>query len=230
MDIDIDFWLWSLNAPADRLKVLAEHLSGDESARAARFVQDKHGREYRAARGRLREILAGYIGAPPGKLQFLYNAHGKPYLEGGPFFNLSHAGGHAVLVVCEDAEVGVDIEIVRDVEPGVPERFFSSAENAALNALPEGLWDAGFLRCWTRKEAILKARGVGLSQPLDSFDVTLEPSKRARVTRIDGGNPDDWTLRHINLGPLMLGAIAIEAKGRPVHVRPKGDFFPRGIF
>lgn len=215
--IILDLWLWPLTLPTDRFVGL---LSPDEAARAARFVAPAHGDAYRTGRGRLREILGGYCAVAPQMLRFDYNAHGKPALAGGPAFNLSHAAGWAALVVAPAAPamaLGIDIEAHRTVEHGLADRFFSAAERADLAMFPPDQWQDGFFRCWTRKEAMVKACGPGLSMPLDSFDVTLTPT--ARLTRLEGACVADWTLLHLDLAPGFVGAVAAESRGAPCTLR-----------
>jgi len=198
---------------------LAPHLSPDEAARAARFVFERDRIAYRIGRGRLREILGAHTGEAPEALRFTYGDHGKPALPGGPEFNLSHSGGLACLAI-SDRVLGVDIEAHREIEEGVAERFFSPAEYAALSALPASGWTDGFFRCWTRKEAVVKAMGDGLSIPLDRFDVTLGPGEPPRMTRLDPehGAAAGWRLAHLDLGPGMTGALAMETGGEALRI------------
>lgn len=207
--VPLDLWLWPLAPPCP--PALAAHLSPTEAARAARFVNPDHGEAYRIGRGRLREILAQMTGGPPAYLDLRTASHGKPWLPGGPRFNLSHSGGWAALAVTQaPLDLGLDIEAFRPVEPGVAHRFFAPGENTSLAALPSRDWAAGFFRCWTRKEAVVKAVGDGLSIPLNAFDVTLAPGDAAEVTRMDPdlGAARDWRLTHLDLGPTFVGAIA----------------------
>ncbi len=229
MDLEIDLWMWPLDQDTGRDADCAARLSPDEAARAARFVHAAHARRYRAGRGRMREILAGYSGVDPAALVFDYNPQGKPGLADGPAFNLSHAAGWAALVVSvAPVALGVDIEALRPVEDAVARRFFSNRENAALSRLTPDCWPDGFFRCWTRKEAFIKACGPGLSMPLDSFDVTLTPDTPARLERISGRSsaPADWSLHHLDLGPRLLGAIAVKNRGRPVRIVSKSKDTP----
>lgn len=166
----------------------------------------------------MREVLARWTGTTPAALRFGTEGAGKPLLAPGPCFNLSHAAGIACLAVHPDRPLGVDIEAPRPVEEGVAARFFSAAERAELAALHPGLWLAGFLRCWTRKEAVVKALGLGLGAPLDAFDVTLTPGMPAAVTRIAIGPPGDWYLTHLSLPGGMVGAVALRGDRLPVTV------------
>ncbi|WP_068308705.1 4'-phosphopantetheinyl transferase family protein [Aliiruegeria sabulilitoris] len=204
-----DLWIWSLTPGEDRLAALRSLLSDDEQARAARFRRASDRVHFEAAHGRLREILSLYCDRPPDALHFETCENRKPFLPGGPEFNLSHAAGWAALVI-DDEPVGVDIERFRTVEPGIAERFFSPAEVAALDALPLEEREGGFFRCWTRKEAFVKAIGTGLTIPLESFDVSLSPEPfPTRVTiRLPEMAAQNWMITPFELATDFPGAIA----------------------
>jgi 4'-phosphopantetheinyl transferase len=223
--ITIDLWIWSLDAGQAERERLARWLSADEAARAARFHFERDQRQHVVAHGRLREILAARTSAAPDRLRFAVSKHGKPTLAEPhgppPHFNLSHAGGLAALAVSDDAELGLDIEAIRPLKEDVAGRFFSAREVAAYRALPEPDRLPGFYRCWTRKEAVLKSLGDGLSRRLDSFDVTLRAEEPPRIERIDGepDAPRDWSLLHFDPAPGFVGAIALRSQGRAVVLR-----------
>ena len=214
MDHTIDIWTWRLAPPPHDIVRLRGLLSPDETARADRFVKATDRTAFCAGRGILREILASYSGASARDLLFSYCAYGKPSLPGGPVFNLSHSGGTACLAVNTGADcaLGVDIEAFRPVDDAVAARFFSPAEYTALSALPAAQWQNGFFRCWTRKEAFVKACGQGLSMPLHQFDVTLDPHAPARLLRLNGGAPAEWKMLHMDLGPCLVGALAVQTR------------------
>ncbi|WP_375687044.1 4'-phosphopantetheinyl transferase family protein [Pseudooceanicola sp. LIPI14-2-Ac024] len=217
MPIDIALHLWRLDdaAEGDRL---ARHLDDGELARADRFVRPRDGLAYRIGRGRLREVLGAVTGTPPAALRFTYGAHGKPALPDGPEFNLSHSGALACLAIA-DRPLGADIEVVRPIEDAVAERFFAPGEYAALSQLDGTGWVRGFHRCWTRKEAVVKAMGDGLSIPLDLFDVTLGVDEPPRMTRLAPalGRADDWRFLHLEVGDDILGAVAMQSGGAPIR-------------
>lgn len=216
MGVAVDLHIWRLDPPEDPDADIAL-LSADETARMARFVYDKHRTAYLAARAGLRRHLGAIMDHPPGELVFTYGPQGKPALPGGPAFNLSHAGDLACLAVHPTCDLGVDIEAFRDIEEGLAERFFAPGEISALQAMPATAQDAGFFRCWTRKEAVIKALGGGLSIPLDAFDVTLD-ANRAALIRLepDYGQASDWALHPFGLGPQMVGAVAAKTGGTPI--------------
>ena len=168
----------------------------------------------------LRCILGLYLNRDPGSLSFHYTAHGKPGLvfESGSDtvrFNLSHSHNSALYAVARDRELGIDLEFVHGQPQAeeIAERFFSSREITTLRALPPALQRYAFFLCWTRKEAYIKARGEGLSLPLDQFDVSLTPGEPAELlsTRPDPLEADRWTLRDLSLqSPGYAAAIAVE--------------------
>jgi 4'-phosphopantetheinyl transferase len=178
-------------------------LSADERARADRFRFERDRSRYTVGRGLLRALLGRYLGRRPEDVEVSYGAYGKPHLAGpGPWFNLAHSGTVALYCVTSAGEIGVDVE--RDdanfARERIAERFFSPTEVAILRALPEALQPRAFLTCWTRKEAFIKARGDGLSLPLDSFDVSLAPGVPAAIERtawsID--EPGSWRLEDLS--------------------------------
>jgi len=114
-----------------------------------------------------------------------------------------------------DAELGVDVEHIRAdfASEDVARRFFSRAEVEVFNALPKEEQVAAFFRCWTRKEAYIKAIGKGLSQALDAFDVTLAPGMQAALLRAEEDDAERWLMRDVDVGEGYAGALAVE---RPV--------------
>lgn len=196
-------------------------LSPDERDRAGRFLRPIHRDRYAAGRAWLRRVLAGYLGRSPSEIAFAYGQHEKPALAGGPGwldFNLAHSEEHALLAVSPGFPVGVDIEVLRPVDEKLPQRFFAPGEVAALAALPAAARQAAFFRCWTRKEAYLKALGSGLATPLDAFEVTLGPGEAARLLRV-AGKPDEaaaWQMLHWEPEgqlPRRMGAVAARRRG-----------------
>jgi 4'-phosphopantetheinyl transferase len=152
-------------------------LDENERARAARFIFERDRSRFIAAHAWVRITLAGYLGLDPASLRFATGPHGKPHLVGTPIdlrYNLSHAGDRALLAVALGHDVGVDVERERAIDvPGLSQRFFAPSESEAIRALPEAEQLQAFLRCWTRKEAFIKARGDGLAFPLGGFEVSL---------------------------------------------------------
>lgn len=229
--VALDLWLWPLDAPPERRAALAAHLDASELARATGYHRDSDRAAFEVARGRMREILGGYLGCAPRAVPLVTGPHGRPLLGTGaggrgPAFNLAHAGGWAALVTGPHRlALGIDIEPWREVEPEVAARFFSPAERAELAALPPDQWRAGFFNAWVRKEALLKALGAGLMRPLDSFDVTLTPAAPARLTRLSGAVASRWQLHPLELRPGFPGCIALRHAG-PVALTVREGALP----
>ena len=211
-----------MNPPESLLQVFERTLAPDERERAARFYFDRDRRKFTAARGQLRMILGRYTGADPTALVFSYGPRGKPALSGqfqpaNLKFNLSHSGELALLAVTLDREVGVDIEDIHTLNDAeaIAERLFSPNETSVFRALPEPERLEGFFRCWTCKEAYVKATGDGLSRPTESFDVVFTRGERTRLVSVDG-EPDEavrWRMAALEPATGYIGAIAVEGEG-----------------
>jgi 4'-phosphopantetheinyl transferase len=213
----VHVWRIALDQPDESLKRFRRTLEPDELNRAGRFHFEKHRRHFIVARGFLRSVVARYLETQPETLRFSYGAYGKPELTSEHVlrFNLSHSHEVALLAVTLDAELGVDVEHIRAdfASEDVARRFFSRAEVEVFNALPKEEQVAAFFRCWTRKEAYIKAIGKGLSQALDAFDVTLAPGMQAALLRAEEDDAERWLMRDVDVGEGYAGALAVE---RPV--------------
>ncbi|MBV8407086.1 MAG: 4'-phosphopantetheinyl transferase superfamily protein [Alphaproteobacteria bacterium] len=210
MAIAVEACLAALDVGAPTRTKLADLLSPDERARACAFHSEQHRSRYIVRRGRLRELLAQRLGKKPQAIDLTNNAFGKPSLVDGPLcFNLSHSRATALYVMARGVEVGCDIEwrLPELASRRVADWLFSAGERAALDSLQGDAWLEGFFNCWTRKEAVLKGRGRGLSQPFD-FDVSLRPGEPATILRGAGG----WSLRALEPMPGLHAAIAVQAE------------------
>jgi 4'-phosphopantetheinyl transferase len=191
--------LWLTLAPAERER--AEHLIPLDVRR--RFV---------ASRGVLRAILGRYLGLPAAGVVLAVGPNGKPELAPSRqapalWFNYSRSVELALFCVSGTGPVGVDVEYVQpdfDWEPVAA--LLGPGERDALDSLPVELRRAAFFRNWTRKEACLKAAGVGLGFPLDAFEVPVEPEHPPSV--------GSWWLRTCEPGAGYVGAVASEAPGQ----------------
>jgi 4'-phosphopantetheinyl transferase len=175
--------LFGLDRGPDELALLHDLLDPEERARARQFRNPRDASRFVARRGQMRLLLAAATGRAPGSIRIARTPAGKPHVEDAPRFSLSHAGPVALLALSDTAEVGCDIERRNPdlADRGVAARFFAPAECRALDALVGEAWVEGFFNCWTRKEAVVKALGLGLSYPLDSFEVTLLPGEPAAL-------------------------------------------------
>ena len=213
---EVHLWQATLDGrPAD---IFESFLSADELNRANRFHFTKDRNHFVVARGLLRNLLAAYLGINCAELRFSYGAQGKPFLvldSGAQInFNLSHSHGRAAFAFTRGRELGIDIEYVKeDFEAEViAKRFFSRAEVLALCTVPAELRKQAFFNCWTRKEAYIKARGEGLSMPLDQFDVTLRPDEPVRLlnNHVEEREVSRWSMQAIPAPEGYAGALVVE--------------------
>jgi len=224
---EVHLWRVDLAAVAGAEQKWQRVLSPDERTRAARFHFAKDRQFFTATRALLRTILGSYVASDPAKLVFHYSEKEKPSLAPGGGdsshsgnrvqFNISHSGTTALLAFAQDRALGVDIEKIREDfdHEAVARRFFSDHEQTQLSGLPPSEKYRGFFRCWTRKEAFIKAIGTGLSFPLDQFDVSLSPGKDNALlaTRPDQAEAARWSLREVPAGEGYAGAMCVQGHG-----------------
>jgi len=219
---EVHLWRASLRVSPAVLQTLFVHLSLDEAKRAAQFRFSRDREHFIAARGILRTVLAQYLQVDPASLCFSTNAYGKPALlptlnPSGLCFNLSHSHELALFAFSYRRDLGVDVEYMRrEIEYDQLARFcFSPYEQQTLFSLAGELKHEVFYNCWTRKEAYIKARGLGLSLPLTLFDVSLLPSEPAYLleSRESPTEVERWSLRALAPGPDYAGALVVEGQG-----------------
>jgi 4'-phosphopantetheinyl transferase len=209
----VHLWTWALQAAAADLSAHIEILSDPEVERMNRFHFDRDRSRYAVAHASLRRILGAYLKRPAQEICFQTNRYGKPQLTDGDrpwplHFSLSHSHSIAILAVASEHPVGVDVEDMKPIEAEVAAAHFSDSELSDLGRLHGDAWISGFYRCWTRKEAILKAEGVGLNLALDGFDVSLLPDAPAELLRTREHFCYAWKLHHLSPAPGTVGALA----------------------
>ncbi len=211
--------VWKINLKASGLCDRREILANDERLRASRFRFHTDSDGFIAARSSLRTILARYLRIRPAELEFGLNPFGKPHLIGGHDqlglrFNLSHSRDMALLAVARNREVGVDVEFRRAdfATDEVARRFFSRAERNQLGAIAPEQKTEAFFNCWTRKEAYIKARGEGLSFPLDQFDVAFAPDALPALlgNRRDASEVSRWSFEELSPADGYAAALTVE--------------------
>jgi 4'-phosphopantetheinyl transferase len=220
---EVHVWRGNLEQSNDYVRSLQQILSPDELARARRFHREQDRSYFIVARGILRLILASYLAIEPDRLHFCYNSYGKPALvtpsdRESLNFNLSHPRHLALYAVTWNRPVGIDLEHIRsDITcDRIAEQFFSPQEQATLKTItPPELKYRAFFNCWTRKEAYIKARGEGLSLPLDRFDVSLAPGEPARLLdhQDDPVECGRWSLIDLTVEPGFAATLAIAGQG-----------------
>ena len=227
----IDLYVFDLEPADRRVAAMARLLSDDEAERAARFARAADRDRWTVSRGSLRRALSRYVGLEPARIHFAEGRNGKPVLGPGVaadplHFNLSHSGGVGLLAVTRVAPVGADVEAERDIadRDRVAMRFFSPAEQAAYASVPAARRRRAFYDAWTRKEAVIKATGEGLSADLSAFDVTLLPGETACVLADRGPNRDagQWRIFALRPRPGYVGAVALQT-AQDVFIRRVDD-------
>lgn len=211
------FW-FSMDLPPTRLESLECLLDAAERERADRFRFGRDRGRFIAARGRLRALLGCYAERPPARLEFETGPYGKPALrqvtgDDRLQFSVSHSHGVGVVAIGLKDEIGIDVERIRPFDDAlaIAERMFTAEEYRALRALPEAARSGAFFSYWTRKEAVVKSVGRGLSHPLDAFGLRLEGRSAERVQLDCGGvSVARWV---VAVPPLREGFVATLAAG-----------------
>jgi 4'-phosphopantetheinyl transferase len=219
---EVHLWRVDLADVAKGEQKWEQILSADERARAARFHFSRDRECFTATRALLRTILGGYLDSNPKVLRFQYSENEKPSLTSSQSpnpveFSVSHSGDVALLAFARGRDVGVDVEQLRENfdHAAVARRFFSEQEQHQLAALTPSERYHGFFRCWTRKEAYIKALGSGLSLPLDQFDVSLKPRdlNALLATRPDSVEASRWSLQEVMVREGYVGAVCVRGHG-----------------
>ncbi|MET4575545.1 4'-phosphopantetheinyl transferase family protein [Ottowia thiooxydans] len=222
----VDLWLAYYGEFQNDDPALLELLNPAEREQQARFHFGDDRLRYLVTRAMVRKVLSRYADVAPKAWNFENNAYGRPEISGlhtqasGLRFNLSHTGGLIVLAVCRAFEMGVDVEhLDRKAALGVAERFFSPVEAAELASLGLELQSQRFFDYWTLKESYIKARGMGLSIPLDRFSFAF-PTPETVSLRTDPVLGDDagrWQFWQLRLPENYQLAICTEKPAKGVR-------------
>lgn len=213
--------LWNADLDSFSVEHLEPLLCAEELGRAHRFHFAKDRKHFIVARALLRTLLGAYLGTDPRLLILSYGEVGKPFVaaefEGRISFNLAHSGGRAIYAITESRALGVDLELIREETAGddIAKRFFSASEIKEFQRVPRELRREAFFNCWTRKEAYIKARGEGLSIPLDGFQVSLIPGDPAALLS-HHSSPTEvkrWEMRSIQVAAGYVAALVVEGHG-----------------
>ncbi|MFE9405244.1 4'-phosphopantetheinyl transferase family protein [Streptomyces sp. NPDC006530] len=221
-------WWWRTGdgpiAPADLAL-----LSKDERDRAARFVHPGAAVGYAAARASTRRILSTLLDVAPKEIGLGRRPcpgcgdplHGPPAVlrpDTPLWISISHTGGCGMLAVAR-VPVGVDVEFVRDfpVEELAPSTLTESERQIVLGAEGGGARTRAFLRCWTRKEAVLKAVGVGITTDLRTVETRPESSRPVTVATGVPGTPASWTVTDLDMPGTWAAALSVPAQTDGSH-------------
>ena len=219
---EVHVWRASLEALLSTIYELQCILSHEEFKRARQFYFEIDHLHWIVAHGILRRLLGHYLDIDPREVRFVTNGYGKPFIAYPSHgtrlhFNLSHSRDLALYAFTYDRHVGIDVEYMRaDIDyEELAQYHFSPYECAVLQALPTAIRQEAFFLCWSRKEAYIKARGEGISIPLDQFDVSLTPGKPAALlgSREEPQVTARWSLHAITPGACYAGALVVEGTG-----------------
>jgi 4'-phosphopantetheinyl transferase len=200
---EIHVWRIPLIGRPDAVVRLKGCLSPEELARCDGFHFATDQRRFIIRRAVLRQLLATHLATTPTDVQIKTGSQGKPFVPDqtdatGLRFNCSHSGDWALIALARGIELGVDLEQHRPLPDAedVARNYFSPAEIRELAALPPALKTAGFYNGWARKEAFIKAIGLGLSFPLSGFTVSLSPDQPAALLSVadDAEALKKWTM------------------------------------
>ena len=219
---EIHLWLaFTGDIAEDTLRAHRELLSEEELAQEARFRFEKDRRRYRITRLLVRTTLSRYASIDPCAWRFEANPYGRPEIANAEAkdmtFNVSHTHGLVVLGVTRHRALGVDVENFHAHEASIDiaQHFFAPQEVEALEAVPAGEQRYRFFEYWTFKETYIKARGMGLSLPLDKFHFHF-PHDRGVAITIEPELADDaarWQFWQFRPRPEYLVAICAERNG-----------------
>ncbi len=205
-DNEVHIWLNYLNVHEARIKHLYPLLSDIEKERSERFKFYKHRKAFIASHGFMHSVLENYIDTSASEIDFSHSDHGKPSLieKQNPEniqFNLSHSNNIAILAVCKQHPLGIDIEFAEKKLDwkGISKRFFTPDEQTNFFSLSEEAQKDAFFQIWTRKEAHMKVTGQGLSLAPTQFEVTVPPAAAEFIGNIKSKDNNFYKMQDIIL-------------------------------
>jgi 4'-phosphopantetheinyl transferase len=216
--------LWHIYYDAiDDAGLLAQYralLNPTEKLKETRFHFARDRRRYLVTRASLRSILSRYAPVAPEDWKFRTNDYGRPEIDSAQVehlrlvFNISHTHCLIVIGITRGRELGVDVEnvLTREVSIEIADRYFAPDEVAALHEVPREGQHYRFFEYWTFKESYIKARGMGLSLPLEKFSFSY-PHAGAVEIAIHADLEDArerWELRQLRPTPEYLVAVCAE--------------------
>ena len=225
---EVHLWWSSLAESQGGYAGFSTFLSELERERIGRLRSSVARRRALASRGLLRSLLARYTRSSPDAPQFTANKAGKPELVEPATdlqFNVSHSEDLWVCAVTRGQAVGVDVECVRPIQPLHILPFLAPQERASwkrlIRSMSKTRQAGALLSLWTRKEAYMKARGLGADLPLDAFAVSVSPDLPPRLVsdRRDPQAPQRWILIDLGGFPRARVALAVERPLRSLFIR-----------
>ena len=218
LDCDtIHIYKSNLSPSIEEVKSWESILSEDEILRASKFHFMKDKNRYIKARGVTRTIIGSYLEMDPKDVYFKYSPFGKPSINGQHLhFNISHAQQYGLFAFSRTGDIGVDVELVKpeiDFDKLVS-RFFSPSEAQVILGLDKNLKAEYFCKCWTRKESFIKAHGMGLSMPLDCFEVSILDKEKVLLKSLDwvGESHKNWNTMSFEIDTNVIGAFTYKGE------------------
>jgi 4'-phosphopantetheinyl transferase len=214
---EVHIWSAGLHRSREEVQTLAAQLPAEEQERAKRYRAPLAHTQFVVARWTLRTLLGRYLDLAPAEVPLTNGLRGKPALPAnlGLSFNVSHSHGLALFAFASKSEVGVDVEQVRSVadDLGLAQRYFCPQEVAVLQALALQQRQETFFHIWTRKEAFLKAIGLGISYGVERVEVSTTPEE-ARLLRLDGleAPASNWDMQGLRPAREYVGAVCVEGR------------------
>jgi 4'-phosphopantetheinyl transferase len=218
-------------APSAAVDAYLGLLSPEERIRHARFLNERAQHEYLITRALCRTVLSSYADVAPVDWRFRANDWGRPEISvpelGHLRFNLSNTRGLVACAVALEGEIGVDVEAMDRAGDllGIADRFMATPEAKDIHALPPDTQAIRFFTYWTLKEAYIKARGMGLSIPLDKFwfllDSTVSASSPARLVLAPDMDDDASGWSFAQLQPTDRHLLAV-ARREPATLNASG--------
>lgn len=218
----IDIWQIDLQEIANFVQADRALVSAEEWCRYKQIARPVQAMRYFAGRWALRHVLAGYISIPAEQLVFVKGAYGKPVLQGGGlFFNVTHSADTMLIAVSKTAEVGVDVELVRERGnlTALVSRCFAIEEERFFNQLQDTEQLSFFYTLWVAKEAFVKAVGRGLALGLSNCALNVPQLDGFVSVPNECGSAADWSLRYIELDNDCKAAVVSRADRAKINLR-----------
>ncbi len=216
---EVHIWNVDIQKHVHDLELYHKLLSSAETEQAGRFHFEKDKIRYTITHAVFRLLISSYSGIEPVDVEYSYNKHKKPCLqEKAKFknltFNLSHSGMLIVFAFALNRELGIDIEKIKPMNDadGLIERFCSEREKSDYFSIPAEMRNKAFFRCWSRKEAYIKARGTGLYFSLAKFSVSIKPEDPPMLLEVKD-EPDEterWRLYDLDISKDYSSSLMVE--------------------
>ncbi|MCR9194373.1 MAG: 4'-phosphopantetheinyl transferase superfamily protein [Hyphomonas sp.] len=214
-EIAANVWLWDNAEFSGQAEALASVLSEEEIALRDRQFSPTKGLYWAISRARIRQKLAEMTGRSAAQIEFEEDRFGHLTLKQADLsFSVSHDGAWTALAVCETARIGIDIESIKPLSREEMEWPLSPRERCDLAGVGDEHLLQAFFRYWTLKEAFIKALGLGVSFPLEDFD--MSPFGAAAALLRVAGDPDapeEWCFEAREIRPGLRFALALKTEG-----------------